>query len=82
MAASPLVGLPRELLVQVLSHVDGRTLSAASAVRHLRGLVHPAVLFSIVDHYSRRDEEQNRVIGTLLGMAEKLPRDCPKTHRH
>ena len=29
--------------------------------------VHPAVLFSIVDHYSRREEEQNRVIGTLLG---------------
>ena len=32
--------------------------------------VHPAVLFSIVDHYSRRDEEQNRVIGTLLGMVD------------
>merc|ERR1719223_848164 len=29
--------------------------------------VHPAVLFSIVDHYSRREEDQNRVIGTLLG---------------
>jgi len=29
--------------------------------------VHPAVLFSIVDHYSRREEVQNRVIGTLLG---------------
>ena len=32
--------------------------------------VHPAVLFSIVDHYSRRDEEQNRGIGTLLGMVD------------
>lgn len=29
--------------------------------------VHPVVLFSIVDHYSRREEGQERVIGTLLG---------------
>lgn len=32
--------------------------------------VHPAVLFSIVDHYSRREEEQQRVIGTLLGTVD------------
>jgi len=29
--------------------------------------VHPVVLFSIIDHYSRRDDLQDRVIGTLLG---------------
>ena len=29
--------------------------------------VHPQVLFSIVDHFSRREGGQNRVIGTLLG---------------
>jgi len=32
--------------------------------------VHPAVLFSIVDHYSRREEQQQRVIGTLLGTVD------------
>jgi len=30
--------------------------------------VHPVVLFSILDHYSRRNEGQDRVIGTLLGV--------------
>lgn len=38
---------------------------------HEAGLVqcklHPTVLFSIVDHFSRRQEEQGRVLGTLLG---------------
>jgi len=29
--------------------------------------VHPVVLFSIVDHFSRRETDQERVIGTLLG---------------
>lgn len=29
--------------------------------------VRPVVLFSIIDHYSRREEGQERVIGTLLG---------------
>jgi translation initiation factor 3 subunit F len=30
--------------------------------------VHPNVLFSILDHYLRRNETQERVIGTLLGV--------------
>ena len=30
--------------------------------------VHPVVLFSIVDSYERRTDENARVIGTLLGM--------------
>ncbi|KIY49476.1 Mov34-domain-containing protein [Fistulina hepatica ATCC 64428] len=30
--------------------------------------IHPAALFSILDHYLRRKENQPRVIGTLLGM--------------
>jgi len=29
--------------------------------------VHPAVIFTILDHFSRRNEGQDRVIGTLLG---------------
>lgn len=30
--------------------------------------VHPSVLFSILDHYLRRNDVQERVIGTLLGI--------------
>ena len=30
--------------------------------------VNPVVLFSILDHYLRRQEKQHRVIGTLLGV--------------
>lgn len=29
--------------------------------------VHPVALFSILDHYLRRNDSQERVIGTLLG---------------
>jgi translation initiation factor 3 subunit F len=29
--------------------------------------IHPVALFSILDHYLRRNDEQPRVIGTLLG---------------
>ena len=32
--------------------------------------VHPVVLFSVLEHYIRRNEGQNRVIGTLLGYYE------------
>jgi translation initiation factor 3 subunit F len=31
-------------------------------------VVHPVALFSILDHYLRRTDAQERVIGTLLGM--------------
>ena len=34
--------------------------------------VHPAVLFSILDHYIRRTEGQKRVIGTLLGIVDEV----------
>ncbi|WFD42730.1 hypothetical protein MPSI1_001379 [Malassezia psittaci] len=44
---------------------------AASGVFHSRSIsgvkVHPVALFSILDHYLRRDASQQRVIGTLLG---------------
>jgi translation initiation factor 3 subunit F len=33
--------------------------------------VHPVVLFSILDHHTRRKSDQKRVIGTLLGYREK-----------
>ena len=29
--------------------------------------LHPLVVFSILDHYKRRNEDQKRVVGTLLG---------------
>jgi hypothetical protein len=29
--------------------------------------VHPLVVFSILDHYQRRNDGQTRVVGTLLG---------------
>ena len=29
--------------------------------------VHPLVIFSILDHYQRRNDGQTRVVGTLLG---------------
>ena len=32
--------------------------------------VEPVVLFAIIDHYSRRDEGQDFVVGTLLGTEE------------
>lgn len=45
--------------------------SAGSGVLHSRSLtsvhVHPVALFSILDHFLRRNDEQPRVIGTLLG---------------
>ena len=30
--------------------------------------IHPVVIFTILDHYVRRSESQERVIGTLLGV--------------
>jgi hypothetical protein len=33
--------------------------------------VNKVVLFKIVDDYERRNEEENRVIGKLLGKVEK-----------
>lgn len=34
-------------------------------------VVHPVVLFSIVDSYERRNGDAKRVIGTLLGTFDK-----------
>jgi len=41
--------------------------TAARAVPITSVLVHPIALFSILDHFLRRDDKQDRVIGTLLG---------------
>ena len=30
-------------------------------------IIHPTVVFSVLDHYVRRREGQGRIIGTLLG---------------
>jgi hypothetical protein len=50
--------------VDQLNFIDGISASRAeiSSVT-----VHPVALFSILDHYLRRKDEQARVIGTLLG---------------
>ena len=32
------------------------------------GVVHPVVALSVIDHYMRRPEGQERVIGALLGL--------------
>jgi translation initiation factor 3 subunit F len=37
--------------------------------------IHPAVLLSVLDHYIRRNEDQIRVIGTLLGYMDEV-NDC------
>ncbi|CAM9614191.1 unnamed protein product [Ascophyllum nodosum] len=42
-------------------------LSAFASRNDLVVKVHPMVLFSVLDHYLRRPENQKRVIGTLLG---------------
>eukprot|EP00118_Oscarella_pearsei_P010084 m.60170 g.60170 ORF g.60170 m.60170 type:complete len:275 (+) comp34923_c0_seq4:477-1301(+) len=34
-------------------------------------LIHPVALFSVLDAYQRRPEKDKRIIGTLLGVAEK-----------
>ncbi|KAF7301960.1 Eukaryotic translation initiation factor 3 subunit F [Mycena indigotica] len=49
-------------------HVQTSTVSAPTLPRQPSNVtVHPAALFSILDHYLRRSDEQPRVIGTLLG---------------
>ncbi|CAM9983334.1 unnamed protein product [Ectocarpus sp. 4 AP-2014] len=59
-----------------LSSVEGKAAASAAPVTNLSAFassndivvkVHPMVLFSVLDHYLRRPENQKRVIGTLLG---------------
>lgn len=56
---------------------------SASGVFHSRSItgvkVHPVALFTILDHFQRRDPQQARVIGTLIGTrseSEVEIRDC------
>ncbi|KAF8622085.1 hypothetical protein AX15_007229 [Amanita polypyramis BW_CC] len=54
------------------SAVNIQNTTSASAIQNVprapsQVLVHPVALFSILDHYLRRTDEQDRVIGTLLG---------------
>ncbi|KAJ7180398.1 JAB1/Mov34/MPN/PAD-1 ubiquitin protease-domain-containing protein [Mycena crocata] len=50
-------------------HIQSSTISAAPAVPRTPSsiTIHPVALFSILDHYLRRTDDQPRVIGTLLG---------------
>ncbi|PVU92879.1 hypothetical protein BB561_003568 [Smittium simulii] len=34
--------------------------------------IYPSVMFSVIDHYLRRNEKQDRVIGTLLGVRNEV----------
>ena len=44
---------------------------AASLVTAKKVLIHPVVLFTIVDGFERRSDDAKRVIGTLLGTVDK-----------
>ncbi|KAJ7791674.1 JAB1/Mov34/MPN/PAD-1 ubiquitin protease-domain-containing protein [Mycena olivaceomarginata] len=50
-------------------HIQSSTTSSAPSVPRTPSsiTIHPVALFSILDHYLRRNDEQPRVIGTLLG---------------
>jgi translation initiation factor 3 subunit F len=47
--------------------------TGSTKVRHK---IHPGVVFSILDHYKRRQEAQTRVIGTLLGEFDDSKTEC------
>ncbi|KAJ1827286.1 hypothetical protein LPJ73_008810 [Coemansia sp. RSA 2703] len=47
--------------------VKSRTTTTATTTAQ-QCYIHPVVLFSILDHYLRRNDNQERVIGTLLGV--------------
>ncbi|RUS25913.1 JAB1/Mov34/MPN/PAD-1 ubiquitin protease-domain-containing protein [Jimgerdemannia flammicorona] len=49
-------------------HLSHTTPFNAPHQRSFTCSVNPVVLFSILDHYLRRNENQDRVIGTLLGV--------------
>jgi hypothetical protein len=53
------------LILQKESSAGADGLSDSSAVSSV--VVHPLVLLSVLDHHTRRQEGQLRVIGTLLG---------------
>jgi len=57
----------REAAMATWKTVDEPEEPAAPAVVTPPVKVHPIVIFSILDHYLRRQEGQDRVIGTLLG---------------
>ncbi|KAJ7490290.1 JAB1/Mov34/MPN/PAD-1 ubiquitin protease-domain-containing protein [Mycena galericulata] len=50
-------------------HIQSSTISSTPAAPRAPSsiTIHPVALFSILDHYLRRTDEQPRVIGTLLG---------------
>ncbi|KAJ7284090.1 JAB1/Mov34/MPN/PAD-1 ubiquitin protease-domain-containing protein [Mycena rebaudengoi] len=50
-------------------HIQTSTISSSPAIPRTPSniTIHPVALFSILDHYLRRTDDQPRVIGTLLG---------------
>ena len=66
MASEPLSVCGTAPTAKVLvSHACVRTFRLSATLPNAK--VHPVVLFNILDHYTRRNEGQDRVIGTLLG---------------
>ncbi|KAG6326834.1 hypothetical protein ID866_12255 [Astraeus odoratus] len=59
----PLGPSPSAIYIQNTSQAN----HAATPPRPTSLTIHPTALFSILDHYLRRTEQQHRVIGTLLG---------------
>jgi hypothetical protein len=53
---------------QPLVRAPGKASVCVKQASRLCAQVHPLVLFNILDHYIRRNEGQERVIGTLLGV--------------
>jgi translation initiation factor 3 subunit F len=51
-------------------------LSLRAGPTRLQYKVHPVVIFSILDHHKRRNENQPRVIGTLLGEYDDTKTEC------
>lgn len=49
-------------------HVSVGHSSTAPHLRPFTCTVSPVVLFSVLDHFLRREEQQNKVIGALLGI--------------
>eukprot|EP01112_Ceratiomyxa_fruticulosa_P005039 TRINITY_DN155_c0_g1_i10.p1 TRINITY_DN155_c0_g1~~TRINITY_DN155_c0_g1_i10.p1 ORF type:complete len:294 (+),score=71.66 TRINITY_DN155_c0_g1_i10:155-1036(+) len=48
--------------------MESSTMLLSSGIGQSLCRIHPVVIFSILDHYIRRNDGQDRVIGTLLGV--------------
>jgi len=54
-------------LAQISKQADLPNLNFGIHTRSLNCNIHPTIVSNILDHYLRRPERQNAVVGTLLG---------------